>query len=73
MAHFINILFFVMVMLGAVAIILLTIRQYWSEILGALAGEVPVREAHRPWAGRVRVKARPRPQAARAAQRRAAA
>ena len=73
MAHFVNILFFVMVMLGAMAVMLLTLRQYWDEILAALVGEIPVRQAHRPWVARVRVKERPRPQVARAARRRAAA
>lgn len=60
-------------MLGAAAVMVLTMRQYWNEILAALVGDIPAREASRPWAGRVRVTARPRPQAARAAQRRAAA
>ena len=73
MAHFVNMLFFVMVMVAAVAVILLTVRQYWNEILAALVGEVPARQTSRPWTGRVRVTARPRPQVARAAQRRAAA
>ena len=73
MAHFINALFFVAVLVGGAAIIALTVREYWNEIMTALAGAPEARGTNRPWTGRVRVVSRPQPQAARAARQRAAA
>ncbi len=52
-------LVFAALLLGSVAVILLTVREYWQDILAALRGEVPARSA-RPWAAR-RVTSRPRP------------
>ncbi len=53
-------LVFAALLLGSVAVILLTVREYWQDILAALRGEVPARSAARPWAAR-RVTSRPRP------------
>lgn len=61
MTHFAAALFFGLVLVGAVALIHLTVRDYWQEILAALRGDVPVRGAVRPWASRGRPNARPRP------------
>ena len=66
MTHIAAALFFALVLTGAAAIVHLTVREYWDEILSALRGEVPMRRASRPWAARSRVIARPRPVAARA-------
>jgi hypothetical protein len=72
--HIAAALFFALVLTGAAAIIHLTVRDYWQEILAALKGEVPMRRASRPWANRARVIVRPRPVTMRAApmQQRAA-
>ena len=59
-------LFFALVLTGAAALIHLTVREYWQEILAALRGEVPVRRSERPWAPRGRPSARPRAVAVRA-------
>lgn len=66
MTHIASALFFALVLTGAAAMIHLTVREYWQDILSALRGEVPMRAAARPWTARVRVTARPRPLAARA-------
>ena len=58
--HIAAILFFGLVLTGAAAIIHLTVREYWQDILAALRGEVPMRSSTRPWAAR-RVTSRPRP------------
>ena len=74
MTHIAAALFFALALTGAAAIIYLTAREYWQDILAALRGEVPTRQTVRPWAGRVRPTARPRPVVVRAMpiQRRAA-
>ena len=54
-------LFFALVLIGAVAIIHLTVRDYWQEILAALRGEVPMRRTDRSWSVRGRTITRPRP------------
>ena len=59
--HIAAALFFGLALIGAGAIIHLTVREYWQDILAALRGEVPMRRTARPWAGRVRGTARPRP------------
>ena len=64
--HIAAALFFALVLLGAAAVIHFTVREYWQDILAALRGEVPIRHANRPWAGRVRVTGRPRAAAVRA-------
>ncbi len=66
MTHIAAALFFGLVLIGAVALIHLTVREYWQDILAALRGDVPVRRTARPWAGRVRVTTRPRPVVVRA-------
>ena len=66
MTHIAAALFFALVLTGSAAIIHLTVREYWQDILAALRGEVPTRSTVRPWAGRVRVTTRPRPVAVRA-------
>ena len=58
--------FFALVLMGAAAIMHLTLRQYWQDVLAALRGEVPARHAARPWAARVRPSSRPRPVVVRA-------
>ena len=73
MTHFINILFFVTVLIGSAAVLTLTLRESWHAILAALAGGMPQRRTDRGPIARVRVTARPRVQVVRAAQRRAAA
>jgi hypothetical protein len=72
--HIAAALFFALVLTGAAAIIHLTVRDYWQEILAALKGEVPMRHANRPWTNRARVIVRQRPVGMRAApiQQRAA-
>ncbi len=59
--HIAAALFFALVLTGAGAIIYLTAREYWQEILAALRGEVAARRTARPWTSRVRATARPRP------------
>ena len=73
MYHVASALFFAAVLVGAAAIIHMTLRQYWGDIVAALSGETPVRAAGRPWTKRVKVTVKPRPLAARAAQPRRAA
>jgi hypothetical protein len=64
--HIAAALFFGLVLLGAVAIIHLTVRDYWQEILAALRGEVPMRRTERRWTARGRTISRPRPVTVRA-------
>ena len=59
--HIAAALFFALVLTGAAALIHLTVREYWQDILAALRGEVPMRHAARPWGPRGRPIARPRP------------
>ncbi len=66
MTHIAAALFFALVLTGAAALISLTVREYWQEILAALRGEVPMRRAARPWSPRGRPSARPRPVVVRA-------
>ena len=66
MTHLATALFFIASLLGAAVVIHLTVREYWSEILAALKGELPVRHSARPSTYRVSVEPRPRPVAARA-------
>ena len=73
MTHIASALFFALVLVGAVAIIRFTLREYWQDIIAALRGDVPVRTVARPWTARVRVTTRPRPVADRAVQLRRAA
>ncbi len=74
MTHIAAGLFFALVLTGAAAIICLTLREYWQDVLAALRGQVPARHTVRPWTARVRPTARPRPVVVRAVplQRRAA-
>ena len=53
--------FFTAVLVGAAAILFLTVKDHLSEILAALRGELPTRAAARPWMRSVRASARPRP------------
>ena len=74
MTHIAAALFFAFALVGAGALLQLTVREYWSEIVAALTGEAPSRRYSRLAARRVRVTVYPRPIAARAVtQRRAAA
>ncbi len=59
MTHIAAALFFGLVLIGAVALIHLTVREYWQDILAALKGEVPMRRTSRPW-NRARLNSRPR-------------
>ncbi len=61
MTHIAAALFFALVLVGAAAIMQMTVREYWEEILAALKGEMPARRTHRPWGARARVISRPRP------------
>ncbi len=61
MTHIAAATFFALVLTGAAAIMHLTLRQYWQDVLAALRGEVPARHVARPWTARVRPSARPRP------------
>ncbi len=54
-------LFFTVLILASAAVIHLTVREYWQEILSALRGEMPVRHSARAWTARARVSSRPRP------------
>ena len=65
--------FFTLVLAGSGLLFSLTVREYWSEILAALKGEMPRRRTVRPWTKRVRVTVHPRPIAAPAMVRRRAA
>lgn len=66
--------FFALVLFAAGAVIHLTVREYWRDILCALRGDVPMRSQARPWmAPRVRVTSRPRLVAVRAMPLRRAA
>ena len=53
-------LVFAAILIASAAVIHLTVREYWQDILAALRGEVPTRSTVRPWAAR-RVTSRPRP------------
>ncbi|MDB5698581.1 MAG: hypothetical protein JWN69_1385 [Alphaproteobacteria bacterium] len=64
MTHIAAGLFFALVLVGAAAILHLTIREHLSEILAALVGEVPARRS-RPWGRRVKVTVRRDPASAR--------
>jgi hypothetical protein len=66
--HIAAALFFGLALIGAAAIIQLTLREYWQDILAALRGDVPVRRTARPWASRVRATGRPRPVVVRVGQ-----
>jgi hypothetical protein len=59
--HIAAALFFALALVGAAAVIHMTVREYWQDILAALRGDVPVRRALRPWSARFRGTARPRP------------
>ncbi len=61
MTHIAAALFFGALILASAAIIHLTVREYWHDIVAALKGEVPTRQMSRPWAARARVTSRPRP------------
>jgi hypothetical protein len=65
-------LFFVLALTGAAAILYLTVREHWAEMLAALTGQTPARRAARPWVRSARAQVRPRPVQARAQQQRAA-
>ena len=67
MTHIAAGLFFALALFGAGAIIHVTLRDYWQDILAALRGEVPARSAARPWASRPRVTVRTRPATVQAA------
>ena len=54
-------LFFAALVIASAAVIHLTVREYWQEILAALRGEMPVRQSARPWSSRARTSLRPRP------------
>jgi hypothetical protein len=58
--HIAAALFFAALFVASAAVIHLTVREYWQEILAALRGQMPVRSGARPWA-RSRVTSRPRP------------
>ncbi len=73
MTHIAAALFFALVLVGAAALIQLTVREYWQDILAALRGEVPMRRTARPWAPRGRPSARPRTVIVRAVQQQRAA
>ena len=55
------VIFFAAILVASAAVIHLTVREYWQDILAALRGEVPMRSAARPWATRGRLTSRPRP------------
>ena len=63
-----SVLFFLLALVGAASIIALTIHEHWAEMLATLRGEMPVRNATRPWVRSVRAQVRPRPVQQRAAQ-----
>ena len=65
-------LFFMFALVGASAILFLTIRDHLTEIMAALRGEVPARAVSRPWVRSVRATARPRSVARLQSQRAAA-
>lgn len=52
--------FFTAVLVGAAAILFLTVKDHLHEIVAALRGEVPARQTARPWVRSVRASARPR-------------
>lgn len=54
-------LFFVFALVGAAAILYLTVRNHLAEIVAALRGDVPARAVSRPWVRSVRANVRPRP------------
>ena len=64
MTHIAAGLFFAALIVASAAVIHLTVREYWQEILSALRGEMPVRHTTREWTARARVSSRPRPIAA---------
>ena len=59
--HIVAGLFFAALIVASAAVIHLTVREYWQEILSALRGEMPVRHPARAWTARARVSSRPRP------------
>ena len=61
MGQFAAIAFFATVLIGVAAILFLTIKNSLGEITAALRGELPTRDAARPWVRSVRASARPRP------------
>lgn len=61
MTHIAAGLFFAALIVASAAVIHLTVREYWQEILSALRGEMPVRHSGRAWAARSKVSVRPRP------------
>jgi hypothetical protein len=61
-------LFFVLALVAAASILLLTVRDHWAEMRAALRGEMPVRRSSRPWVRSVRTQVRPRPTPVRARQ-----
>ena len=63
--------FFTAVLVGALAILFMIVKEHRHEIVAALRGEIPARQT-RPWVRSVRASARPRPFAARVAPQRAA-
>jgi hypothetical protein len=65
-------LFFALVLIGAAAILHMTVRAHMDEILAALLGEVSAPRA-RPWTRRVRVTVQRDPAPARVMQQRRAA
>jgi hypothetical protein len=65
-------LFFALILIGAAAVLHITVRDHLSEILAALFGEVRLRR-ERPWARRVRVTVRRDPAPARVMQQQRAA
>jgi hypothetical protein len=65
-------LFFALILIGAAAVLHMTVRDHLNEILAALFGDVQARR-QRPWARRVRVTVRRDPAPARVMQQRAAA
>ena len=73
MTHIAAGLFFALALVGAAAIIHVTLREYWQDILAALRGDLPTRSAARPWASRPRVTVRTRPATVQAALRQRAA
>ncbi len=60
MGQFAALAFFAAVLVGAAAILFLTVKDHLHEILAALRGEVPARQTARPWVRSVRASARQR-------------
>ena len=68
-----SVLFFLLALAGAASILLLTVKDHWAEIVGALRGEMPARRVTRPWVRSVRAQVRPRPVVTRVQPQRRAA